>query len=353
MLKVLVFEFFPYHAQNFPMYPQLLPELLGTDDVSFEFYAVPEQIPDLIFPQPEHLHRIYPSTAFESRLKRLRLNVPYLKGVVALQRRKYRPDCIVFNTLEPGATYRTFAGIKATKKIGILHNPDTARFAKDANTRYLCMNEYIYQNLRADGLLDGYLLSFFPPLDLGATPAHDGIVVGIPGGISFNRRDYHVALDAAAIWKASNKPVHVTFNVIGEVGRKDGRALQEQIRSRGLERYFIFHERLTDADFAVQVHACDYLLPLVGGQQERYLKVKNSATFSHSARYLKPMVLPVTAAREWDLSPECCITYENTADLAARLASLPQPDPDIQKNYAALIARKLADNRAVLRAAAF
>lgn len=350
LVNVLVFEFFPFHAQNFPMYEHWLPVLTGQDRLNIRYYAHPQLMRDLAFPEPQRLESIPPAQAWRERLPSLRLHWFVQERFLRAQIRAHQAQYVVFNTVERGYSAALAARIEGVKKVLVAHNPERLGWQRRADTSLFCMNHYIYRSLSERLPLDGYFLSFFPP-ERFTDSVHNAVpVIGVPGGVSFKRRDYQLLLDLAGSWERSGAgPGPAVFNIISEVGFKDGRQLWDRVHQAGLMRHFRFHERLSDRDFARQVYECDYLLPLVGNTDPSYLREKNSATFSHAARYRKPMLLTPAEARAWEVPAEACGIYADVQGLGRLLVGLSSGVTPLHEAFGKHVADMLEANRRVLR----
>lgn len=347
-MNVLVFEFFPFHAQNFPMYEHWLPLLTGEAKLNIRYFAHPALMRDLAFPSADRLQAIPPSPAWRKRLPSLRLQWFLHERFLRAQIHRHRAQWVVLNTAEHGYSAAMAARIDGVQKLLIAHNPERLGWQRRADTAVFCMNQYIYRSLCNRMPLDGYLLSFFPPQHFSDPVANPVPVVGVPGGVSFKRRDYGLLLDTAKAWRHGPAPGQAVFNIISEVDFKDGRRLWEQVHEAGLERHFRFHHRLTDQDFARQVYECDYLLPLVGNADKSYLREKNSATFSHAARYAKPMLLTGEEVAAWEVPADACGIYRDAADLAQLLAGLQPGVTAMHGAFARHVAGMIEANRRLL-----
>lgn len=347
-VNVLVFEFFPFHAQNFPMYEHWLPLLTGEQRLNIRYYAHPDLMRDLAFPEPERLQPIPPSPVWRKRLPSLRLQWFLHERFLRTQVRRHQAAWVVLNTAEPGYSAGLAARLNGVNKLLIAHNPERLGWQRRPDTFVFCMNQYIYRSLRERVALDGYLLSFFPPERFTDTVINAVPVVGVPGGVSFKRRDYALLLDTAKEWGRDSAPGQAVFNIISEVDFKDGRRLWEQVHEAGLARHFRFHHRLTDRAFARQVYECDYLLPLVGNADKSYLREKNSATFSHAARFAKPMLLTAEEAAAWEVPAEACGIYRGAADLRQLLAQVQPGTTAMHAAFRQHVAAMIEANRDLL-----
>jgi hypothetical protein len=352
-VNILVFEFFPFHAQNFPMYERWLPVLLRSACPTIRYYAHPALLQDLCFPPRDRLVAIPPSRYWRRLLSRTGGMWAIHEAFVRREIRRHRPHCVVLNTVEAGRSVQLLARLQGVRKIALLHNPDKLILERRADTRYLCMNDYIFHNLHSHVPLDGYMLSFFPPVSFSDTVANAVPVVGVPGGVSFKRRDYPMLVEIAREWRARPPVRHAVFNIISEVGFKEGAKLRDRVEEAGVGKFFRFHARLTDADFARQIYESDYLLPLVGGVDPSYLREKNSATFSHAARYGKPMLLTGAEAEAWEVPRSACGVYEDREQLRRLLEQVADLGPAWQQPFRDHVAAKLERNREALARIAF
>lgn len=302
------------------MYEHWLPLLTGKSEINIRYFAHPELMRDLAFPRPDRLQSIPPTSAWRKRLPFNRLQWFLHERFLRAQIQRHQAEWVVLNTAERGYSAAMAERVEGVKKLLIAHNPERLGWQRRSDTFVFCMNQYIYRSLRERVPLDGYLLSFFPSERFSDPVTNAVPLVGVPGGVSFKRRDYALLLEIAQSWGSSAGPA--VFNIISEVDFKEGRRLWDQVHEGGLERHFRFHHRLTDRAFARQVYESDYLLPLVGNADKSYLREKNSATFSHAARYGKPMLLTREEAVAWEVPSEACGIYLDAAGLGRLLAEL-------------------------------
>jgi hypothetical protein len=213
------------------------------------------------------------------------------------------------------------------------------------------MNDYVYQNARDK--LDGYFLSFFKPFEFEYEETDNAVILGVPGGVSFERRNYDLLLDVCAGWQGGAQSVNVKFNIVGNINSHDGKVLRQRVADEHMERFFLFHDRLDDRAFSREISRCDYLLPLIGPMQSQYLKGKNSATLSHAARYSKPLIITEESMHEWSVPQECCVTYTDVVNLRETLSQLKKCDAALINNFSQYIESKVDENRQLLTALEF
>lgn len=329
------------------MYEHWLPLLTGESEINIRYFAHPELMRDLAFPQPERLQAIPPRAVWRKHLPFNRLQWFFNERFLRAQVQRYEAEWVVLNTAERGYSAAMTERVKGVNKLLIAHNPERLGWQRRSDTLVFCMNQYIYRSLHERVPLDGYMLSFFPPERFSDSVNNAVPVVGVPGGVSFKRRDYALLLDIAQSWGSSAGPA--VFNIISEVDFKEGRRLWDKVHEAGLERHFRFHRRLTDRDFARQVYECDYLLPLVGNADKSYLREKNSATFSHAARYGKPMLLTREEAAAWEVPSGACGMYGDIAELRRLLAELQPGVTVMHQCFARYIAQMIDTNERLIQ----
>lgn len=330
------------------MYEHWLPVLAGNTQLNIRYFAHPDLMRDLAFPKAERIAPIPPSSAWRKRLPSTRMQWFLHERFLRAQIRQHRADWVVVNTTEHGYSAALAQRTKGVKKILIAHNPERLGWQRQSDTWVFCMNEYIYRSLRDRVPLDGYLLSFFPPVHFTDPVLNAVPLVGVPGGVSFKRRDYGTLLELARSW--GKEAGAAVFNIISEVNFKDGRRLWQQVHDAQVERHFRFHQRLTDRDFARQVYECDYLLPLVGNADRSYLREKNSATFSHAARYGKPMLLTAEEAAAWEVPAPACGIYYDAASLGRLLDARRTGITAMHEGFVQHVAKMIDTNTRLLRA---
>ena len=348
-LSVLVLELHPYHTHNFSVYSNLLPSLFHCSNVSIEYCVLPEVIDNLVFPDKKLVHGLFPSKTWQAVLSKIRLRSVYLILLIRLLSFLKKIDCVILNTLESAADKRIFRSINTKLKIAIIHNPGAIKIKREKNALYFCMNEYIFDEIAGLALLDGYLLSYFRPVEFPVRVKQDDLIIGIPGSVSFNRRDYYFLIEVCLMLAQQEKPgKKIVFNIIGDIRDKDGKELRRLIEERKLGRYFRFHEEIDDKEFSREVYECDLLMPLLGEAHARYRSVKNTATLSHSARYNRPLLLRKMDAECWDIPLDGCVIYDEADDLAELLMGMDSVSDDISSAYQRYINAKISKNRELL-----
>lgn len=330
------------------MYEHWLPLLTGNTQLNIRYFAHPDLMRDLAFPEAGRLAPIPPSAAWRKRLPSTRAQWFLHERFLRAQIRQHRADWVVVNTTEYGYSAAMVQRTTGVKKILIAHNPERLGWQRQGDTSVFCMNEYIYRSVRDSVALDGYMLSFFPPVRFTDPVINAVPLVGVPGGVSFKRRDYGTLIELARSWGSGAGAA--VFNIISEVDFKEGRRLWQQVHDAKLERHFRFHHRLTDRDFARQVYECDYLLPLVGNADRSYLTQKNSATFSHAARYGKPMLLTDEEAAAWEIPAPACGVYGDAAGLGRLLGKQRPEITPMHEAFVQHVASMIDANERLLRA---
>ncbi|VAW86179.1 hypothetical protein MNBD_GAMMA16-890 [hydrothermal vent metagenome] len=347
--SVLVLELHPYHTHNFSIYSNLLPSLVCRNTVNIEYYVNPEVVDGLIYPEKQHLHRLLPSVFWDRMLSKFRLRTAYIILLVKLLCILKRIDCVVLNTLESTTDKRVFRSINTKLKIAVVHNPKVIDVKREKNALYFCMNEYVFQGMNNSAPLDGYFLSYFKPMEFKKTVMSETLTIGVPGGVSFDRRDYHFLIQVCLKLAECEKPEReIIFNLIGDIGMKDGPEFRRLTEKNGINKYFRFHEELDDSQFNREIYECELLMPLIGDANTRYRSIKNTATLSHSARYHKPLLLQLEDAKCWGIPQHSCFIYSGLNDLTELLSQSKVVDREIKDTYQAHIEKKIEKNKNLL-----
>lgn len=343
--KIFVFEFFPFHAHNLCLHPHLIKMMFADTEFEFHYFLNPSLFSEKTYIPNNHLCTRTVSHRTIQALQKLKLLKIWAVIKFYFYVKVSRPEIIIFNSLEKGISLTLFKLLKKTCKISLVHNPDNIELRKDQHSIHLSMNKYIYENFSSK--LDGYCLSFYGPQAKHKNrETDDTFIISVPGSISFKRRNYELIIDIAKKLKLSGHPNYkVLFNIIGAANKKDGPKLKKIIDDLGINEYFKFHTKVNDEEFIQAICESDALIPLITDPQSPYFSVKNSATYSHSARYSKPMIIPEHCANAWRIPYDSCITYEECEDLADKLLTIKSDIPDIANSYKTHIDQMLRDNK--------
>ncbi len=346
--KVIVFELLPFHAHNLCLHSHLLRILSGHNNFDIKYYLHPQLLADNTYFQNSDSVSATVSSALLQPLLKCRLLKPWLitkfRWIVATS----KPDIIIFNSLEPGLGMALFKQLRNIPRIALVHNPERIPANNDNNALLLCMNRYIFNHYKSK--IDGYCLSFFGPKIDGDKRKDQMLIIGIPGGVSFNRRDYRFLLETARILKNRQDITYdIRFNIIGSILEKDGPSLLELVHKHDLNDYFYFHNTVSDREFVRAISECDALLPLITDDRSPYFVMKNSATFSHSARYAIPMIMTERNAAAWAIPSTACVIYNNHKTLADALITLKRNIPAIKSHYETVIEQSISENKSHLR----
>lgn len=320
-MKVVVVELNKYHTETFPIYENLLPAFLQTESVECHYYCHADKAVELSGVY-RYIAPIIGNFCYFV-VRNLQLRTPFFRWKIQRIIDKLKADVVVFNSIEPERNLNVFKGVRAKRKIAIVHNPLALSLdAKNANEDYFVLSEIVYNKFRDELPLSGYMLPFFKPYPTEPKERGDGkIMIGVQGLVNFKRRDYDFLIELCKLLK-EQKHEGVVFNIIGSNNKKGGKWLRELIAEFGLEEYFVLHESLDDAAFFSEVEACDLLMPLLGPKQRHYFEDKTTATFSHAAAYNKPMLLSRENAEAWGLDDLKQYIYEDVETCAAVLQHL-------------------------------
>lgn len=317
MKKVLVFELNNYHTETFPIYEHVLPKLFGEEAMTFEYYVLPQKQADVATFYEK-------SNAICSRvifffIRKLQLRRLYYTWKINRIVKETGADIVVFNSVEPDRNLKVFSGIEAPLKIGVMHNPGKIAYQKGANERLFVLNKNVFDKYRERLALDGFILPFYHPRSLSTLEKKSGqTLIAVQGLVKFNRRDYGLVVDVAKALKRRGQS-HIRFNIIGNIGTKDGQKLKERIRTEGLEEYFILHGFLHDREFLEEVAKCDYIMTALSPAYDQYFTDKMTASFSHSATFRIPMILSGQNAAAWGIPDEAAVVYDTIDEMVAKL----------------------------------
>lgn len=343
--KIFIFEFFPFHAHNLCLHPHLMKMIFADTEFELRYFLNPTLFKENTYIPKKHSATCIASTKTMHVLRKLKLLKIWLIIKFYFYVKISRPDIIIFNSLENGISLELFRLLAKTHKIALVHNPENIALEKDKYSIQLSMNKYIYEHFRSK--LDGYCLSFYgTETKPNRIKKNDTFTIGVPGSISFSRRNYELLVDIAKKLSLSTHKHHkVIFNIIGGINEKDGPKLQSLINKLDIREYFIFHAKVSDEEFIQAIYESDALIPLITEKNSPYFSIKNSATYSHSARYTKPMIIPRENADAWHIPYDCCITYEKCDDLVEKLLTIKDDIPNITANYQTLIEKMLWENQ--------
>lgn len=349
MKKVMVVELNAYHAEVFPVYPNLIPELWPDEGVTFSYCVHPRAVRPMQGIGTEQFHPLAPARLFKIA-SQLFFYVPLMRWLLLRHIRREQPDLVIFNTIEPERNYRVFKGLRGIRRMGLVHNPHKLMLEDSTDERmmFVCLHRHIFQHYAKSRNLAAYLIPFFsqfPPL-----PVHNEKqrILAVQGIVSWKRRDYGLLIRMAQRLKQQGDS-HIRFDIIGNSLRKQGPKLRQAVQKAGLEEYFIFHEYLSDEAFFGRIAAADYILPLIGPEQERYLRGKATASYAHAGTYNKPMILHRETAAAWDIPPAACIRYAGDDELVEKLGSLHKQDEELAANFKQFVDTSIAENRASLQ----
>ena len=219
--------------------------------------------------------------------------------------------------------------------IGIVHNPKDLNWKeRPHNVQLFGLSENIFDGHSEE--LNGYMLPYFahaaPPRN-GRAPIP---LIGVQGHVDRQRRDYDFLLQVAAELKRRNV-FPCRFNIIGTLFHE---ILQKRVETKGLEQYFIFHRRLSDAEFYSELVRCEFLMPLLGTRHKKYFYDKISATLSHSATFNIPLLIWKQNALAWRMDIDCVLAYEGLDDLSDTLCNLPSTE-SLRPRYAKFVDQQI------------
>lgn len=254
---------------------------------------------------------------------------PFRKGIKAFvflwQLRRYAVNNgfshIYFNTASGSETFKLFLLPlpKRLKLVGTLHNVKKLEysFGQKFITRringYTLLSDLLtpYYNNMCEKPSAAIYPIIYPKIDVAHVIKSDGeIWIGIPGAVSFMRRDYTSLITAVAGNVGYGK--NIKFVILGNIHRDDGESLLADIRQSSLESNFIIFESYVPDDvFYGYVCQCDYLMPLVHPHKKeysKYLDEKISGTYNLAFAYKIPMLCP-TEMMEYDDFKDTSLFY--------------------------------------------
>lgn len=346
MRRIVIFEFNDFHTGIFPIYHQYLPALLNDKHLKLTFFTVPHAVKEL----QETGINVQPITSglFHYILKKLHLMPLYLKWKTQKIIKCYKPDVVIFNSIEPYCNFELFRQVLSKKhiNIAILHNPELfEKEDKPANCLYFVLSDIIYKKYLNS--VDGYMLPFMASQHIlskqYALEKERLIMVGIQGHVDFYRRDYLFLIEISKEFK-KRRINRCVFNIIGCLHKEQ---LEAVVKEENLSMYFIFHSHLIDQQFSEEINRCDYIMPLLGKEHQKYYKDKATTSLFFSAAYNKPMILTEENARAWCLPENVAITYTDLNSALDVFVNI-SVDMALADEYKSYIDHKIEENLAVL-----
>lgn len=238
---------------------------------------------------------------------------------------------LYLNTAQGSVAWKFFlimAVPRRIKVVGVIHN--VAKLDGSLGQRVITrrMDQYI---LLSDILVDAYKrrcnkpVSVFYPIDYplyGDTciekPAGE-LWIGIPGEMSYKRRDYDAIINESAKYGEN-----VKFIFLCNCKKGDGKAIVSRIERFGLaDNVILFDSFVDNATFYSYIRLCDYIMPLVHPSKDlyaKYLVEKISGTYNIAFAYRKVMLCPSEMAAYEDFS-DTSVFYEEQ-DLCGFINSL-------------------------------
>ena len=347
-MRVCVIELNHFHTEVFPVYAALLPDLLG-EAVDIDYFVNPAKFPELRPIYGDRVHTAYRQWPYRVAAK-TGLRAFYFRHCVNAIVKQHRPDVLVFNSAEPARVYSAFKHARAATKLGIVHVYGQVPLIKSPGERYFVLGPNVYEHHRPQGIVDGYFLPFFSPHPIAPTVQRTGTTIGIQGNIDYRRRNYPGLLDLAA--ELQQRGVHnVRFNIIGSARHRDAKRLRRAIQARSVEKMFVLHDKLNDADFFQQVLSCNYLMPLLGAEHSRYYRFMITSTLSHASAYGIPLILDRDNSAAWGIPGSEAIVFSSLADLAEQIVrgDLTQRREALGSAFASGVKQRIEENRRALR----
>lgn len=188
---------------------------------------------------------------------------------------------------------------RSVEAIGILH--DVSRLETSSRQKvigrrirdYLVLADHLVPESPPPGVRFG---SFYPIRYPDASPTlrDTELHLVVPGTVSRRRRDYERLI---SLWQGLDDATRrrVTIEILGDITRHDGPALEQSLTEAGIADSFVFHRGFVPEEtFYSTVAGCHGLLPLLpleGSGARAYRKYRISGTTSLAYAYRKPLVL--------------------------------------------------------------
>ncbi len=330
------------------MYEHLLPAMFPRENTEIHYYTQPRQAKELVFTDRSRIHALGEKISYYF-LKKLKLRTQYHKWIIKKIITKHQADLIIFNTIDQPSVYAVFKSLREIEKIGVVHNVLTTNYYYNDHERYFCVNEYIYYNVRSQKPIDGYFISFFPPILYShSLPKNKDKIIAVQGLISFNRRDYDLLIKICSVIVKENCRPCVKFNIVGSVKKMKGKVFLRKVNQAGLEDFFIFHDWLNDADFFREIYESDFIMPLVAEKKESYFIDKISSSYERSAAYKKPMIVSETIRKAWLIDQDVCLSYSNFDELLHIIKNIDSVPKDLGRKYTKFIDTLIGKNKQFL-----
>ncbi len=352
MKQVLVFELNNYHTETFPIYANLLPDLLG-DDVHISYYVDNAKHEELSRTYA-NLSQLYPRW-LSYLLRKLQLQTLFFKKKIQRLIDETAADVVVLNSIEPERNFDLFREIRAPQKIAVLHNPARAVYKElEAlpHEHYYVISDVVYASYRESLPLEGYFLPFFSATDVVKNAPENKIRIGIQGLIDYRRRDYAFILELAKALKQMGVN-HVEFDIIGSLKSPNPRGakrLQASIKAEGLENYFILHPTLNDQAFMESVASCTYLMTALTEHYDFYYRNKTTAALSHAATLGIPLILSADNASAWNMDGSNALVFNDVEGLMGALSRHDTAEySKLCKTFSQYISEKILSNREMLK----
>lgn len=355
MKKVLVIEVMDFHAEVFPVYSGLLPQVFK-DNLEFHYLVSPQRF----FEMPDiggTVHLLEPAWR-RKLISKSGLRKPYYKRLLLNWVQKLQPDLVIFNTIETN-DQRFLPAIKAIAAdlpcfitMHSAKHPIHAALHGNPSIKLFCLNRYNYDFLQGKYHVDGYFSCLYPayPNLLPKSVNGRSWQVVIPGVIDFKRRDYLHLIELAKQHPKSQETL-LNFIVLGDINSKGGRLLLEKIQAANVVKYFtLLEHRPNDSEFAQRIADADLVLPLLA-TDSYYTEGSISGSMGHSGAYRKPLMLQPEMAKHLQLQPEQCFIYSDAAEFYVKLQGLNYDS--LLAAYRCYLEEGLSDNIRLLRKAVY
>ncbi len=319
-MRVIVLEPHGYHTSFLRTYAELLPSLLGTDELDIR-YVVRRRLVNAT------RALLGPGASVESlALGPVDFGPGHTMGAAWMHwrlgsvLRRFAPDVLVCNTLDDAAVQAQFRRLAVGLKVGVLHNTrDAQQWSRPVHGEILaCLHRYNYLALRDEMPIRAYFSPYFlPRYPRQEPPADAPLCIAAAGVVSFDRRDYRLLVEVAGRLASRGRGPAVVFDIVGEARDRDGPELRRIVAARGLDGFFRFHSRLTDDDFFQRLNAADFISPLVRPGEGPYADGKVTLAYGNSGALGRPLLIHRAVAHQIQLPDAVCATYENADELLA------------------------------------
>ena len=262
MKKVAIIEPNPFHDQLFPTLVYLLNELGIIPDI----YTNINNIKNNVFEYAKDLQfnwRFYIGFYEEKSLKLSKYDLVIFNS---LENHKGKEEILLFDKIKNIPV--PVIGISHDTHV-IPNNEEAISFVKQPNRFLFVIAQHIKDYLR-DHKLKSYLIPAIYLGDVSRIPKRETISFAVVGNVNYKRKNYDSLLNAVEQLEKENV-CNFKINFIGNNNTPDAYILQDKIREKELEHFFIFSKNnLAYKDYYKEVAQCNFILPLIDDATSKY-----------------------------------------------------------------------------------